>query len=122
MQHMYRLYIHVFRVIMVITLFVLIPYCAVFSQSSNQVTAQGGGITAVADFKAMPANRLVDIYWNTSLELNVERFDIEYSADGNNYALAGSVLAKGGSGDNYHFEHNNLKPGSIYYRLKVVNY
>lgn len=112
---------------MVITLLVLMPYCTVFSQSNNQVTAnqvtpQSGGLGAAADFKAIPADRLVDIYWNTTLELNVERFDIEYSADGNNYALAGSVLAKGGSGDNYHFEHNYLKPGSIYYRLKVVNY
>lgn len=105
------------------TLFFCILSFKSFSQSNSPAMTTAGGITTPNDFKAVPGNQFVDIHWNTSFELNVERFDIEYSPDGNNYALAGSVLAKGGSGINsYHFEHNYLKPGTIYYRLKMVNY
>jgi hypothetical protein len=93
-----------------------------FNQSSNSVRSTGG-IAAAHDFTAVPGNGLVDIYWNTSSEINVERFDIEYSADGNNYAVAGSLLAKGGISENeYHFKHNYLKEGDIYYRLRAVNF
>jgi hypothetical protein len=119
---MCKLYIAASRVLMTILFFTFICYES-FGQSGNPAITNARGITAANDFKAIPGNRLVDIYWNTSFELNTERFDIEYSPDGNNYALAGSVLAKGGSAiNNYHFEHNYLKPGAIYYRLKMVNY
>ena len=121
-QYMSKLYILVSRVSLTIFLFTAICFES-FSQSASPAPTTAGGIATPNDFKAVPGNRFVDINWTTSFELNVERFDIEYSPDGNDYALAGSVLAKGGSeNNNYHFEHNYLKPGNIYYRLKMVNY
>lgn len=115
---MRKLYQTVSRIITAVFFIAAIP-SATFSQSNTPAA----GIAALDEVKAVPGDGFVSVYWNTSSELNVERFDIEYSADGNNYALAGSVLAKGGSGiNNYHFEHNYLKPGTIYYRLKMVNY
>ena len=118
---MRKLYIVAGRVLMIAFLFSAIDFKSV--GQTVEPAAPAGGITAANDFKAVPGNRSVDIYWNTSFELNVQRFDVEYSADGNDYALAGSILAKGGSDINdYRFEHNYLRPGNIYYRLKIINY
>lgn len=91
-----------------------------------------GSVYAVSSNKLLPV-RLLDfsvqkkdkktaaIFWKTSLEENLLKFDIEYSYDGVNYLLAGSVPATNSPiGSSYSFEHPVSQNGKIIYRLKSI--
>lgn len=66
-------------------------------------------------------NRLT---WTTANEINVERFDIERSTDGQNFALIGTTKAVGTSKnqEKYAFLDDNASDNTPqYYRLKMVD-
>ncbi|MBC8046319.1 MAG: T9SS type A sorting domain-containing protein [Fimbriimonadaceae bacterium] len=60
--------------------------------------------------------------WTTLTEKNLEHFEIEYSADGNNFWKIGIVQAANNSSTekNYTFYHNPAPDKTGYYRLKFV--
>jgi hypothetical protein len=76
------------------------------------------------DFEAsVQQNNDVILNWNTASEINSDKFEIEYSIDGNNFDYVGEVEALGNSsiGNHYSFIHNEPIEGSSYYRLKLVD-
>ncbi|MDO6433336.1 T9SS type A sorting domain-containing protein [Flavitalea sp. BT771] len=61
--------------------------------------------------------------WETAMEQNASRFEIERSADGSSWSKIGSVNAKGNSASvsGYGFTDMSLLSGTSYYRLKMVD-
>ena len=66
-------------------------------------------------------NRLA---WTTANEINVERFDIERSLDGQNFTKIGTAKAVGNSKnqEKYTFLDENAYEGVNYYRLKTLDF
>jgi hypothetical protein len=66
----------------------------------------------------------VELKWTTTNEINVHRFDIEFSANGRDYNRVGSVSAGNSITHNsYSFSHGGFPASAvtIYYRLKTVD-
>lgn len=57
--------------------------------------------------------------WETAEEINTEKFIIQRSSDGKNYADAGIVNANNTDGHQYHFDDLYKENGKILYRLKM---
>ena len=95
--------------------------------------AEGGGLNPVQltplpltllNFNGSYSNNKSILNWTTQSEVNVDRFEVERSVDGNNYIKVGSVAAKGLSGtNNYQLTEDltNTPGGLFYYRLKSVD-
>jgi glucose/arabinose dehydrogenase len=61
-----------------------------------------------------------ELHWSTAYEQNADKYVIEYSTDGSNYAIAGEVTAMNSlSGYNYTYRHAIADTRKIFYRLKM---
>ncbi|MFC6998683.1 T9SS type A sorting domain-containing protein [Rufibacter roseus] len=74
--------------------------------------------------KAEPTTQGVEVKWATSIELNNERFEVEYSFDGKTFATAGVVTGKGSTtiAQHYTFRHTFSASQAVYYRVKQIDY
>jgi hypothetical protein len=63
-----------------------------------------------------------ELNWTTQNELNVDRFEVQRSTNGTDFAAIGSVKAKNSSGENkYQFLDAKPQQGINYYRLKMID-
>jgi len=63
------------------------------------------------------------VKWTTGLESNIEYFEVERSYDGVNFYPINRQEARNTPGiSHYNFADNDLSPGIIYYRLKMVEH
>ncbi len=63
------------------------------------------------------------VKWTTELESNIEYFEVERSYDGVNFYPINKQDARNDPGiSNYNFSDNNFSPGTVYYRLKMVEH
>ncbi|HEY6902205.1 MAG TPA: T9SS type A sorting domain-containing protein [Puia sp.] len=76
------------------------------------------GFTAVLN-----SDKSVTLNWDTQTESNSSRFDIERSADGENWTSIGSVMARGNSAlpVSYSFIDQRPLSGAGFYRLRMVD-
>lgn len=75
-------------------------------------------------FKATAGDfRSVKLDWETTSEVNSEKFDIERSQDAKSWILLGSVVANGESSvrQSYRFADQNALSGENFYRLKMID-
>lgn len=99
----------------------------VVSLISNAVyrlnAADGGPLpVTLANFTAGIYNHQVELQWKTSLEQNLQRFDVEYSTDGSVFTYAGTVQSiHAATGAVYTFSHAIGIRGTIFYRLKMID-
>jgi len=65
----------------------------------------------------------VQLTWSTASELNSKHFELQYSADGNNFTTIAILAGKGTTSipSDYSFIHTNPFAGMNYYRLKQVD-
>lgn len=77
----------------------------------------------LGDFTAVKKSTGIELNWGTITEQNTSHFEIERSADGNNFSRIGTVAAAGNSTDKkyYTFNDNNPLSGTNFYRLKMVD-
>ncbi len=75
-------------------------------------------------FQAEVKEKQVLLKWSATEEINTDRFEIEHSADGRQWAKLGEVKATGGKGKpaSYSFSHHFPADGLNYYRLKMVDF
>ncbi|HKR07491.1 MAG TPA: choice-of-anchor B family protein [Bacteroidia bacterium] len=75
-------------------------------------------------FDAAPMDNYNLLSWTTMSEINNYGFEIEKSADGKYFVKTGFVKGAGNStGRNeYEFKDHLIEPGTVYYRLKQVDY
>jgi hypothetical protein len=74
-------------------------------------------------FAGKAEGKAVRLEWSTSAELNNDYFEVEHSADGQNFRSLTQVNGKGTTAERskYEFLHLNAAPGTNYYRLKQVD-
>ena len=76
----------------------------------------------LTNFSAISENCLSKLNWQTSSEINSNKFDVEYSIDAANFKTIGSVFAKNiNTGSSYNFYHKSLGSLNAYYRLKLID-
>lgn len=79
-------------------------------------------VVRLTDFTATGNLCTAQLAWSTSSEENFNKFDIEYSTNGRDFSVIGSVSGTGGpsTGANYRFAYDqNTSKG--YYRLKMID-
>jgi hypothetical protein len=61
--------------------------------------------------------------WETKMEQNASRFEIERSADGTGWATIGTVQAQGNTSmpTGYSYTDSRMLPGTNYYRMKMID-
>lgn len=113
------------------------------SSFPNTVTAKLTGLTSFSDFafgvaaSTIPAtlpvnltqftakaqNNSVLLNWQTSMELNSDKFVVEHSTDGQNFTAIGEVKAKGTTGLSSAYNYRDVLPqsGWNYYKLMQVD-
>ncbi len=73
------------------------------------------------DFSAAAETNYVNVYWQTSYEENIRRFEIEYSTDGVRFSKIGTENpANSLHGAAYVFKHASPVAGDNFYRLKII--
>jgi len=95
-------------------------YVASLSGQIYSIAATGNGALPVklVDFSGLATPGANELSWQTSNEIQLQQYTIEYSLDGIHFEQAGAVAASGSS--NYHFTHTITTAGKIYYRLKMT--
>ncbi len=75
-------------------------------------------------FYAEMNSGFVKLHWETSIEINNEKFLIQFSSDGNNFESLGEVIGNGSTygPTAYSYEIKNPKNGINYYRLAQIDY
>lgn len=74
-------------------------------------------------FMAVRKKEAADISWRTSFEQNASGFEIEKSANGQNFTTIGTVVASNSaSGKVYNFTDVNLGAKQAFYRLKQIDF
>lgn len=74
----------------------------------------------LVNFGGSIVNKQVQLHWKSTLEQNLQSFEVEYSMDGASFVNAGNVLAKNiAAGADYSFIHTTAAAGIIFYRLKM---
>ncbi len=73
---------------------------------------------------ADPKNKLVNIEWLTSSEINNDYFFVQRSQNANDWETIGKVRGAGNSNDNLYYQIQDLKPliGVSYYQLKQFDF
>ncbi len=79
---------------------------------------------SLLEFNAKPIDKKVICNWITASELNNDYFEIQRSADGNNFISIGNIDGAGTSSnrENYVFYDANPLNGLSYYRLKQTDF
>lgn len=98
------------------------PVCVQSFVASTNVCAEALPIK-LGDFWGYRNNTTNVLKWFTLHEMNVNRFEIERSNDGEHFKYVGTVQANGNSSTrkNYSLVDNNPINGNNYYRLKSID-
>jgi hypothetical protein len=78
----------------------------------------------LVNFNAKRSNSNAEVSWQTSTEINTNRFVLKRSFDGVNFYPVSTIKAAGKSNKliNYHYTDLNIeKLGSIYYQLQLID-
>ena len=78
----------------------------------------------LTSFKGSNVDSGISLEWVTSSEENNEGFEVEFSTDARSFESIGYVNGNGTTSEtqNYQFLHKTNRPGSLYYRLKQMDY
>lgn len=76
----------------------------------------------MTNVKAYQKDEGIQVNWTAEAEMNIERYEVEKSVDGQNFEKATGVTAKGNNAaaQNYSWFDENANTGSNFYRIKVI--
>ncbi len=73
-------------------------------------------------FEGITSGDKVKLNWQTTMELNLQQFEVQYSLNAKTYENAGIVAANNtAAGADYSFTHILNTTGAVYYRLKMLD-
>ncbi|OQP65985.1 hypothetical protein A3860_15465 [Niastella vici] len=76
----------------------------------------------IEEFGGKEQNNNINLYWKTSHEENLNRFEVERSRDGSHFESIGIVFPWENSNHiDYAFSDKNADAGTQYYRLKMID-
>ncbi|ALJ01122.1 hypothetical protein DC20_01615 [Rufibacter tibetensis] len=78
----------------------------------------------LSKFEGVSRSGAVELNWSTASEINNDRFEIERSANGKDFQKVGQVKGNGNSSVaiDYTFTDRSATSGTVYYRLKQVDF
>lgn len=99
------------------------PDCHYFNDYILVVAEGGPTPVKLTSFNGDYSNGVARLNWQTSQELNNDRFELYRSYDGNNFELATSIAGAGNSSvpKNYTYQDHINLDGNVYYKLKQVD-
>jgi hypothetical protein len=99
------------------------PDCHYFNDYILVVAEGGPTPVKLTSFNGDYSNGVARLNWQTSQELNNDRFELYRSFDGNNFELATSIAGAGNSSvpKNYTYQDHINLDGNVYYKLKQVD-
>lgn len=101
------------------------PDCIYFNDYRLVVVAAGPMPVQLTSFAGTYSNGVASLKWQTSQELNSDRFELFRSTDGSNFTLAKSVGAAGNSSTikNYQYQDQvSANAGNyVFYKLKQID-
>ncbi len=76
----------------------------------------------LTNVKAYQQNKGVQIEWTAQEEINIDRYELERSQNGQQFEKIGSVEAKGNSNTNSQYNYFDANPyaGTNFYRIKII--
>ena len=99
------------------------PDCHYFNDYTL-VVAEGGPLPVkLTSFDGTYADGVANLKWQTSQELNNDRFELYRSYDGSNFELAATIAGAGNSSlpKNYSYQDRINLDGNVYYKLKQID-
>ena len=85
--------------------------------STNSITP-----VRLLNFSGKLVTNSIELKWISASEINCNRYEIEYSADGKRFDKIGVLVSVNATnGSSYFFRDNNGKAGKNWYRLKIVD-
>ena len=101
------------------------PDCIYFNDYRLIVVAAGPLPVQLTSFAGTYSNGVASLNWQTSQELNSDRFELFRSTDGTNFTLAKSIAAAGNSNTlkNYQYQDQvSANAGNyVFYKLKQID-
>ena len=101
------------------------PDCIYFNDYRLIVAPAGPLPVQLTSFTGTYSNGVASLNWQTSQELNSDRFELFRSTDGNNFTLAKSIAASGNSNTlkNYQYQDQvSANAGNyVFYKLKQID-
>ncbi len=76
----------------------------------------------ITNIKAAKKGKDIQVEWGTATEINMEKYEVEKSVNGQQFYTIGSVTAKSNSAGvvDYNWIDNNAASGNNFYRIKLV--
>ena len=99
------------------------PDCHYFNDYTLVVAAGGALPVKLTSFDGTYADGVATLKWQTSQELNNDRFELYRSYDGSNFELAATIAGAGNSSlpKNYSYQDRINLDGNVYYKLKQID-
>ena len=99
------------------------PDCHYFHDYTLVVKAGGDFPVKLTSFDGTYADGVATLKWQTSQELNNDRFELYRSYDGSNFELAATIAGAGNSSlpKNYSYQDRINLDGNVYYKLKQID-
>lgn len=89
--------------------------------NTNNATSPCGVLpVTISNFYGVNKNAVVNLFWQVEKSLNFTRFEIEYSNNGTDFALAGKIDYNRNT-DQYNFSQPQQNSAVTYYLLKMIN-
>ncbi|QRR02471.1 T9SS type A sorting domain-containing protein [Dyadobacter sandarakinus] len=78
---------------------------------------------SLTNFSVYAENTSALLSWQTTMETNSDRFEVQHSTNGKSWSLLGTVSAKGKSNElrSYQYMHTSPASGENLYRLKIFD-
>jgi len=105
-------------------------YAAVTNSICTQLTLNTDTIdydatlpVTLINLKAQQLGGIIKVDWSSLTEINMERYEVQRSANANGFSSIGSIAAKGNGTAQQNYSFNDLQPliGNNYYRLKAID-
>jgi hypothetical protein len=71
--------------------------------------------------KAAEKNGNIMVEWSVENEMNMQQYEVEKSADGNQFSKVAATSASNGAVNNYSWADKNALEGNNFYRIKSVD-
>ena len=100
------------------------PSCNYFNDYKLVVVAAGPAPVQLVSFNGTYSNGVANLNWQTSQEINNNRFELYRSFDGNDFELTATIAGAGNSSTpkNYSYQdHISPEGNNVYYKLKQID-
>ena len=91
---------------------------SIYTSVVNATTQSALPVT-ILSFNAVQQNEQVKLIWKVAQEVNVKKYEVEYSTDGILFSIMGVIEAS--KKYKYSFIKNSLKSGKYFFRIKVID-